>query len=119
MILGAGYEEERSLLNYTKSLAVLAVLNSLQLQTSKTLIKIADCTTNLKFYVLEIPENSESYPSMHFLSYYSDIDECTEPGHGCSQLCNNTMGSYSCYCLKGYWLKRDNKTCVGKFGKVS
>ena len=26
------------------------------------------------------------------------------------------MGGYNCYCLKGYWLKRDNKTCLGKFG---
>lgn len=41
-----------------------------------------------------------------------DIDECAEPGHGCSQLCNNTKGSYSCFCLKDFFLKKDNKTCV-------
>lgn len=44
-----------------------------------------------------------------------DIDECTEPSHGCSQLCNNTLGSYNCFCLKGYWLQKDNKTCVDKY----
>ena len=44
----------------------------------------------------------------------SDIDECAEPGHGCSQLCNNTKGSYNCFCLKDFFLKKDNKTCVGK-----
>ena len=47
----------------------------------------------------------------------SDIDECTEPGHGCSQLCNNTLGGYNCFCLKGFWLEKDNKTCVGKLSK--
>lgn len=29
------------------------------------------------------------------------------------------MGGYNCYCLRGYWLKKDNKTCAGKFGKLS
>ena len=48
----------------------------------------------------------------------SDIDECAEPGHGCSQLCNNTKGSYSCFCLKDFFLKKDNKTCVGKLHQV-
>ena len=50
--------------------------------------------------------------------FHSDIDECTEPDHGCSQLCNNTKGSYNCFCLKGFFLRNDNKTCVGKFVKV-
>ena len=50
-----------------------------------------------------------------FFFFSADIDECTEPAHGCSQLCNNTLGSYNCFCLKGYLLEKDNKTCVGKF----
>ena len=29
---------------------------------------MADCTTNLKFCVLQIPEISESYPLMDYLS---------------------------------------------------
>lgn len=49
-----------------------------------------------------------------FVFFSADIDECTEPSHGCSQLCNNTLGSYNCFCLKGYWLQKDNKTCVGR-----
>ena len=49
-----------------------------------------------------------------FLFFSADIDECTEPAHGCSQLCNNTLGSYNCFCLKGYLLEKDNKTCVGR-----
>ena len=45
----------------------------------------------------------------------ADIDKCTKPPHGCSQLCNNTEGNYNCFCLKGFLLQKDNKTCVGTF----
>ena len=34
----------------------------------------------------------------------SDIDECAEPGHGCSQLCNNTKGKLQLFLLKRLFL---------------
>lgn len=41
-----------------------------------------------------------------------DNDECLS--NPCSQRCNNTEGSYNCYCMEGFYLDQDNHTCVGK-----
>ena len=43
-----------------------------------------------------------------------DIDECLNGNGGCTQNCNNTAGSYQCYCDEGYELSNDDHTCVGK-----
>ena len=44
----------------------------------------------------------------------SGIIECDDNnGVGCSQLCNNTEGSYVCLCNSGYVLDSDGKTCLG------
>ena len=43
-----------------------------------------------------------------------DINECSEGISGCSQLCINTIGSYSCSCQFGYQLDSDSYTCLGK-----
>ncbi|XP_071948060.1 epidermal growth factor-like protein 7 [Antedon mediterranea] len=40
-----------------------------------------------------------------------DINECNTNYHGCSQLCKNTNGSYSCGCNQGYKLSTDGKSC--------
>ena len=43
---------------------------------------------------------------------FPDIDECLEGVANCSQLCNNTYGSYECVCEPGYMLdEEDNVTC--------
>ena len=42
-----------------------------------------------------------------------DINECQIDNGGCSQLCNNTVGSYNCSCISGYELTDDNHTCIG------
>ena len=42
-----------------------------------------------------------------------DTDECAEDSSGCTQICNNTPGSYFCTCLIGYSLDNDNHTCNG------
>jgi len=34
----------------------------------------------------------------------SDINECATRTSGCSQLCNNSIGSYTCGCNPGYGL---------------
>ena len=44
----------------------------------------------------------------------SDINECQTDNGGCTQTCDNTGGSYQCFCQLGYELTSDNHTCVGK-----
>uniref|UniRef100_A0A1X7SXK6 EGF-like domain-containing protein n=1 Tax=Amphimedon queenslandica TaxID=400682 RepID=A0A1X7SXK6_AMPQE len=39
----------------------------------------------------------------------TDINECTYVA--CDQFCNNTEGSYACYCGPGYEILSDNSTC--------
>lgn len=41
----------------------------------------------------------------------TDVDECAEGKHGCSQACLNVAGSYSCSCQNGHTLQADGKTC--------
>lgn len=41
-----------------------------------------------------------------------DIDECTFKNDPvCSQTCNNTIGSYTCGCYRGYVLRPDGISC--------
>ena len=48
-----------------------------------------------------------------FLNFLlSDIDECSEGTSGCSQLCTNTIGNYTCTCDNGYQLTNDDHTCT-------
>ena len=44
----------------------------------------------------------------------TDIDECAGPTHGCSDICVNGVGSYTCACEDGYQLENNEKTCTGK-----
>jgi hypothetical protein len=41
-----------------------------------------------------------------------DINECDNSSI-CHHYCNNTQGSYHCYCQDGYTLLHDNYTCEG------
>ena len=40
-----------------------------------------------------------------------DVNECNEGTSGCSQICNDTDGSYLCSCRSGYQLDTNNHTC--------
>ena len=40
-----------------------------------------------------------------------DIDECAANLSGCSQVCTNTNGSFTCACDSGYELIDDGRTC--------
>ena len=44
--------------------------------------------------------------------YHLDINECAGD-HGCHHLCNNTDGSFHCYCDPGYMLHSNGTTCTG------
>ena len=36
------------------------------------------------------------------ISFFVDMDECTQTNGGCEHLCHNTHGSHFCSCGKGY-----------------
>lgn len=40
-----------------------------------------------------------------------DIDECLSTPAVCSQICDNTVGSYFCKCAPGYVREGDGRTC--------
>ncbi|CAH1259007.1 MATN2 [Branchiostoma lanceolatum] len=40
-----------------------------------------------------------------------DIDECATNNGGCSMNCNNTIGSFECFCAVGYVLDGDGVSC--------
>ena len=48
---------------------------------------------------------------MIMTDYKTDINECIN--NYCHHNCNNTEGSYYCYCDTGYELLNDNITCQG------
>lgn len=45
-----------------------------------------------------------------------DINECLID-RPCSQTCINTAGSYHCYCVEGYQLQPDRRSCKSTSGK--
>ena len=52
------------------------------------------------------------------MHYFTDMNECSATGHGCSQLCYNTDGSYNCGCREGYSLNDDGRTCSLSCGGI-
>ena len=50
-----------------------------------------------------------------YICLYSDIDECSEGTHNCSQTCTNTNGSFTCGCNNCYLLDLDEVTCNGMY----
>ena len=43
-----------------------------------------------------------------------DIDECGTNNGGCEHICNNTIGTFECYCDSGYRLEENRLNCSGK-----
>ena len=65
-----------------------------------------------------IPQVLNSCRILILIIHYSenaDIDECAEGTSGCSQQCNNTIGSFECSCVDGYRLAFDGKICNGMY----
>ena len=46
--------------------------------------------------------------------FHPDIDECSDRTDGCSQICTNTVGSFTCGCNTGFQLNSDGATCNGE-----
>lgn len=54
---------------------------------------------------------SLSLPSCSLSSWsIPDVDECAEEGY-CSQGCTNTEGGFQCWCVQGYELRPDKRSC--------
>ena len=48
--------------------------------------------------------------------YLLDINECDSLDNGgCEHLCNNTIGSFFCYCILGYRLDGNKFNCSGEY----
>ena len=49
-----------------------------------------------------------------FQVLFIDINECQNNNGGCMQFCNNSNGSFECFCDRGYTLAVDGLSCEGK-----
>ncbi len=45
--------------------------------------------------------------------YIADDDECSKNNGGCSDVCENEAGGFSCSCPLGLVLGSDGRTCTG------
>ena len=45
-------------------------------------------------------------------TYITDVDECSAGTDSCSQICDNTVGSYTCSCIQSFSLDTDGRTCT-------
>ena len=64
-----------------------------------TLLQICNCKQNIIMYI---------FTKLQCL----DVNECARD-HGCHHLCNNTDGSFHCYCNPGYMLHSNGINCTG------
>lgn len=44
-----------------------------------------------------------------------DVDECLAANGGCDHTCQNTAGSFQCFCLQGYRLDEDRLSCMREY----
>uniref|UniRef100_A0A3B3BTK7 EGF-like domain-containing protein n=1 Tax=Oryzias melastigma TaxID=30732 RepID=A0A3B3BTK7_ORYME len=47
-----------------------------------------------------------------YATFFIDIDECLAETSGCEHYCINTLGSYECFCPKGFRLNHDKHSCI-------
>ncbi|XP_052474293.1 complement C1s subcomponent [Carassius gibelio] len=55
--------------------------------------------------------NTERHTGFRGFYTIKDVDECKDPENECTQLCNNYIGGYRCFCRPGYTLDSDKHTC--------
>lgn len=51
----------------------------------------------------------------NLLFIYIDVDECMSDSGGCDHTCQNTAGSYQCFCHRGHRLAEDKHSCIREF----
>ena len=47
--------------------------------------------------------------------FSSDTDECSYDNGGCSEICTNTVGSFTCGCEPGFELNSGGTGCIGEY----
>ncbi len=47
-----------------------------------------------------------------------DMNECEMKNGGCEQNCNNTVGSFNCFCDSGYSLDSNGVNCSGEYNII-
>lgn len=57
------------------------------------------------YFLLSLP-----HPPTCLYGPFPDVDECAEEGY-CSQGCTNTEGGFQCWCVQGYELRPDKRSC--------
>ena len=72
---------------------------------------LARFNCNVSFYIYMLLITGLIYINCMCITYL-DINECAGD-HGCHHLCNNTDGSFHCYCNPGYMLHSNGITCTG------
>uniref|UniRef100_A0A8C2AEJ9 Complement component 1, r subcomponent n=1 Tax=Cyprinus carpio TaxID=7962 RepID=A0A8C2AEJ9_CYPCA len=55
--------------------------------------------------------NTERHTGFRGFYTVQDVNECMDPENECTQLCNNYIGGYRCFCRPGYILDSDKHTC--------
>ena len=50
---------------------------------------------------------------MIYFFFLTDVDECVNGFHTCNHNCNNTIGSYECFCDDGFMLDQTDTNCIG------
>ena len=56
-----------------------------------------------------------SYLCQTNLSFDADINECNVDNGGCSDVCENSIGSFQCSCFSGFELQENLRNCSGEF----
>ena len=67
-----------------------------------------ECQCNEGFYTNDSGRSclGNSNQLQYYYTHYIDINECLTNNGGCEQLCNNSYGSFLCYCSSGFNLSQ-------------
>lgn len=44
-----------------------------------------------------------------------DVDECLAANGGCDHTCQNSAGSFQCFCRRGFRLDEDRQSCIREY----
>ena len=92
---------------------IYSCLTSFPYKTTTHLLMQVGGDAIIKFYIIWMIIWEIVRFHVFFLNL--DIDECRYKNHFCSDICENSPGSYTCSCREGFTIYRDRKYCIGMF----